>query len=102
MEQLPGIFFEMNAPNMNSFDLSVDFDVEPAADADRYVVLADLVTLRQIGIEVVLAVEFGVGVDRAVKRECGADYMFHGLLVRRGQGTRHSRADRSAPGVRLA
>ena len=49
---------------------AVDADVaEPAAAAKRHVVLGDLVALRQIGIEVVLAVEQRARRDLAAERE---------------------------------
>src|SRR5436305_4128901 len=48
----------------------MDADVaEMTAPADRYVVLGDLVRLRAVGIEVVLAVEDRPRRDLAVERE---------------------------------
>ncbi len=43
------------------------FDLQPAVLAERQVVLADLVVLRQVGIVVVLAVPLGESGDPAIE-----------------------------------
>ena len=49
---------------------------EPAAGRDRLLVLRNLVPLRQVGIEVVLAREDRSRLDRATEREPRADCQF--------------------------
>ena len=74
--------------------------VEEAVDVQRLVVLADLVRLRHVGVEVVLAVEHA-RLDRAVERQADAHRQLDGLPVehrqRAGQAERH----RVDVGVRL-
>ena len=50
-----------------------EVDEHLARADDRVVELADLVALRQVGIEVVLAVEAREAVDRGLQPEPGAD-----------------------------
>ena len=66
--------------------------------AERLVVLADLVALRQVGIEVVLPVEDGAVGDRAVEREAELDALLDRPAVRQPaalQGTRGTPGRRS-------
>ena len=65
---------------------------EPSVDAERLVVLGDLVALRQVGIEVVLAVEDRVLDDAAAERVAEEDRHLDRAPVRHGQ----------RPGVREA
>ena len=51
----------------------VDLDVEVPADAERQVVLRDLVVLRHVGIEVVLPMELAPAADVALERQAGQD-----------------------------
>ena len=69
--------------------------VQVPADAQRQVVLRDLVGLGQIGIEVVLAVEDGALRDPAVERQSDARGVLHRLLVGHRQHARVPQADRA-------
>src|SRR4051812_41530411 len=64
-----------------------------AAAAEWLFVLADLVALRQIGIEVVLAREDRVLRDLAAEREAELDRVLDRPLVRHGQRSRMRQAD---------
>ena len=66
-----------------------------AAAAERLVVLADLVRLRQVGVEVVLAVEHGAVGDLAAEREAEPDRPLDRLPVRHRQRAREGKADRA-------
>ncbi len=80
--------------------LAVGLDVEiPLAD-DRVVELADLIALRQVGVEVVLAVEAADAVDLGVEREAGADRLGDALAVEHGEHPRHRGVDEADLGVR--
>ena len=72
-----------------------------AADAERLVVLRDLVALRVVGIEVVLAREDGLVGDLAAEREAELDRPLDRLAVRDGQRARVREADRARARVRL-
>ena len=91
--ELGGVLLEVGA---------MDADLTQAAvDRDRFVVLADLVALRQVGIEVVLASEDRparhIAFERRRDHQSGADR----LLVDRRQGPRMSEADRAGVHVGL-
>ena len=73
---------------------------ELPARAERLVVLADLVRLRQVGIEVVLAVEHGALGDLAVEREPELDRLLDRAPVRHRQRAREGEADRADVRVR--
>src|SRR6202048_700606 len=75
-------------------------DLELAAAGDRQVVLADLVALRKIRIEVVLAVELGVPGHLAVERQGGLYDLFDGPGVDYRKHSGHAKADLADVGVR--
>ena len=84
VNRLRRVFFEMGT---HDADLGVAFggrDDEEAGDAERLVVLRDLVALGIVGIEVVLAVEDRALGDPAVERVPKLDRPFHRSLVRHG------------------
>jgi hypothetical protein len=68
---------------------------------DRVVELADLVALRQVGVEVVLAVEGGVQVDLRLQAQPRPDRLRHAELVDDGQHAGHARVDEGDVGIGL-
>ena len=74
---------------------------QPAAAGQRNVVLADLVALREVRIEVVLAVEDRALGDPALERHRDHQGVVHGLGVDHRQRARMPQADRAGVGVRL-
>ncbi len=104
MQQARGVLLEVGAGDAHH-DLHVlgcDRHRQPPVAAQRQGVLADLVTLREVRIEVVLALEaHRVGLDVAVKREPGQDHQLHGATVDHGQRAGQGQADGADPGVRL-
>jgi hypothetical protein len=74
--------------------------LEAAVHAQRLVVLGDLVALRIVRVEVVLAVEDGLLGDLAAEREAEQDRPLHRLAVRHRQRTRERQADRARVRVR--
>ena len=81
---------------------AVDADVaEPAVAGKRDVVLADLVGLRVVGIEVVLAVEDRARRDLALQRRGDLQRVEDRLLVGHRQHARVGEADRAGVDVRL-
>src|SRR5207245_2951741 len=65
-------------------------------------VLADLITRRQIGIEIVLAVEHRFQIDPRLEPEAGADRLLDALLVDYRQHAGHRRIDQRHVGIGLA
>ena len=74
---------------------------EPAGAGDRNVVLADLVGLRAVGIEVVLAVEDRARRDLALQRRGDLQRVVDRLLVDHRQHARMGEADRAGVDVGL-
>ena len=71
----------------------VGVDLHHALADDRPLVLRDLIALRQVGIEVVLAVEHGDEIDLGVEPEARAHGLRHASLVDHRQHARHGRID---------
>ncbi len=58
VQRLPGVLFEMQVLDADLLvTLAVEIDLDLALAHDRMLVLRDLVALRQVRIEIVLAVE---------------------------------------------
>src|SRR5688500_15104038 len=75
-------------------------DLEPAFDIQRQVELRDLITLRQVRIHVVLAVELRVRRYFAIERQAGDHRELDGALVRHRQRTGKAEAPRTHERVR--
>src|SRR6266536_3092669 len=69
VQRLAGVLFEMDPGDPEAPHLALHRHVQVPADAQRLVVLADLIVLRHVRIEVVLAVELRPLGDAAVQRE---------------------------------
>ncbi len=75
---------------------------QPAVARQGQRVLADLVALRQVGVEVVLALEpNGIGLDVAVQGQPGEHDQLDRPAIDRWQRARHAQADRAHPRIRL-
>src|SRR5262245_23586507 len=84
-------------------DLAVrHVDRDYALADDRRLVLADLIALRQIGIEIVLAVEHRPQIDLGLEAEAGADRLAHAFLVDHRQHARHRGIDQRNVRIRRA
>src|SRR5580700_487947 len=69
---------------------------------DRALVLGDLIALRQVGIEIVLAVESRAAVYLGLEAEAGAHRLSDAFAVDHGQHAGHRRIDQRNVRVRLA
>ena len=67
----------------------------------RVVELADLVALRQVGVEVVLAVEPAPRIDLRLDRHAGAHRLADAFAIGHGQHPRHRRIDEADLAVGL-
>ncbi len=93
VDELRGVLFEVDA---------VDADVAQApVRRQRNVVLGDLVRLRIVGIEVVLAVEDRARRDLTAKREADLDPVLDRLLVHDRQASGVGQADLAGVDVRV-
>ena len=81
VDGLSGVFFEVQPGDADAFRPSVDVDLQPTVLGERLIELRDLVTLRQVGIEVVLAREAGEVAHLAVEGQRGFDTQDDGLAI---------------------
>ncbi len=77
VQQLAGVFLHVNAQNAHAENF--------AAGRERLVELRDLIALRQVGVEVVLAREDRRAVNLATGRQPHADRQLDGLAIEHGQ-----------------
>ncbi|OPZ80038.1 MAG: hypothetical protein BWY79_00031 [Actinobacteria bacterium ADurb.Bin444] len=88
VHQFGGIVLQMRSGDAHAVHAPIlQLHVEVPTEAQGEVVLRDLVTLGQIGIEVVLTVEDGVRGDLTVKGQPDLDGVLHRPLVQGGQGS---------------
>src|SRR3954453_22852478 len=99
MDGLRGVLLEVRAHDPDLSLAVLRRQEEPAATAERRFVLADLVALRQVGVEVVLAGEDGLVCYPAVEGEPEAYRHLDRTEVRDGQRPGIREADRA--GVRF-
>jgi len=85
MQRLPGVFFQVCAGQVDHLFRITDLDGHLAADHHRQLELADLITLGQIGVEVIFACENRLGRDLTLDRQTEANSAFDGFLVEYGQ-----------------
>ena len=71
----------------------VSVDRHLALAHDRGLVLADLVALRQVGIEIVLPVEHRIEVDLGIEPKPGAHRLLDAVAVDHRQHARHGGVD---------
>ena len=100
VHQLARILLDMDALDADRLGrgigvLLVEADLDRALAHQRVIELADLITLRQIGIEIVLAVEPRPAVDLRADRHAGAHRLADALLVGDGQHAGHCGIDKA-------
>ena len=92
--ELAGVLLHVRALDRHREQATVrQLDLDRARERDGLVALRDLVVLREVGVEVVLAGEAARGRDRAAEREAQADRVAHRLAVDDGQRTRQAEVD---------
>ena len=104
VDRLAGVLLEMQAldAHVDRLRLAGHIDDHLALTDDGFGELADLVALRQIGVEVVLAVEARAVVDLRLEAQPCAHGLRHTFLVDDRQHARHRGIDEAHMRVRLA
>ena len=103
VQALARILLEMQPLDADRHPLAAQkIDDDLALADDGALVLADLIALRQIGIEVVLAVEHGGEVDLGLEPEPGADGLRDTAFVDHRQHAGHGGIDQAHMRIRLA
>ena len=91
--ELGGVLLEVDTGDADPLGRTADRDLDRPVHTQRQVVLRDLIPLHEVGIGVVLAIEFGVVRDLAVERKPGHDREVDGLAVDDRQHAGHAQAD---------
>jgi hypothetical protein len=102
VQALAGVLLEMQALDADGARAAV-FEVEDdlALADDRLLILGDLVAGRQVGVEVVLALEHRDQVDLGPEGQPGSHGLGDARLVRHRQHAGHGRVDERDLAVRL-
>src|SRR5690606_10166220 len=94
MQALAGVLLKMQAGDADLARLAVlEIDGDHALADDRLQILADLIALRQIGIEIILAIEHRIFVDLGFEAKAGPHRLLHRVSVDNRQHARHRRVD---------
>src|SRR5215470_17510184 len=103
VQRLAGILLKMQALDAYFDRLAVrQIDQNLALAYDWRLVLADLIALRQVGIEIVLPVEYRFQIDPGLEPEAGAHRLPDAFLVDHRQHAGHRRVDQRDMRVGLA
>src|SRR5947209_2740702 len=100
MNALAGVVFHVDTRYADALFATVDRNSERAVLGQRLIVLGDLVALRQIRIEIVLARESRYRIDAATQGEAGADRHLKGSPVQDRKSARQSETDRANVSIR--
>ncbi len=106
VDQAPGVLLDVHACNASALFLARGDELQRSIDAQRQVVLRDLVPLGQVRVHVILAVHLAVRRDLAVQRQSRQHCCFHGRPVHHWQRAGKSPANEADMsiwlGVRVA
>ena len=101
MQRLAGILLEMQPLDADGNGFAVGHvDDHLTLAHERGLVLADLIALRQIGIKIVLTVEYRLEVDLRFQPEPGTDRLPNAFLVDDRKHAGHRRIDERHLGIR--
>ena len=100
MQRFAGVFFQVGTGDADSFASLRRVDKELSAGNDWNLVLADLVTLGQVRVEVVLARKDRAGVDPGIDRETKLYRQQCCLPIHHRQHSRQGDIHRTCLGIR--
>ena len=101
VQRLAGVLLQVQPLDADAHGIAVGINLDFALADDRLLVLRDLIALRQVGIEIVLAVEHASQIDFGLQAKAGADRLRHAFLVDHRQHARHGGIDQRHVAVRL-
>ena len=102
MDGLSGVLLEMQPLDTDRKNIAVvRLNLDGALADDRVLVLRDLIALREIGIEVILAVETRHQIDGRIQAKAGADRLFDTKPVEHRKHARKRCVDQRDVGVRI-
>ena len=90
VQRFAGVLFQMKALDADRHGIAIGhIEHDLALPDDRRLVLTDLIALRQVGIEIVLAVERRPQIDLRLQPETGADRLLDAYLIDHRQHAGH-------------
>ena len=101
MQRLAGVFLEVDTTDAHAARLAAALELDHAGRRDRQLVLRDLIALRQVRIEVVLAREDGCPVNRAAESQRRANRVVDRGTIQHRQRAGQPEADGTDVCVRL-
>ena len=102
VDRLARVLFQVDALDADAAgDAGAHVDDDLSLAHDGLVQLADLIALRQVGIEIVLAIECAAQVDLGLQAQAGAHRLRHAEFVDDRQHARHGRVDEGHVAVGL-
>ena len=101
MEAFADILLEVRPGDADAGEAALKFKLHPAVGGGGFIVLGELVVFGGVGIEIVLAVEFGEAGDFAIEQVTGEDGFAQGFFVGHGQHAGEAQADGAHLGVGL-
>ena len=93
------VLFQVHPFHTHGTVLTIGGDFQSAVHSQRHIVLGYLITLHQVGVGVVLAVELCQTGNLAAQGQAHHDGVFHGLFVYHRQRARQSQAHRANSAV---
>ena len=102
MYRLARVLFQMQPLDTDLHGLAVNVDLDLALTHDRLLVLADLISLRQIGIEIVLTIKHTFQIDRCLNAQPRAHGLCDAFGIDDGQHAGHRRIDKRDMTIRSA
>ena len=100
MHELARVLLDVDARDANALLARFRLHHQVPADAQRQVILADLVRFGQVGIEIILSVLLGVTRNRAARRQPCQHRVMHHLPIEHRQRAGKAHTDRAALRVR--
>ena len=100
MQRFARVLFHVDARHADPLRDIVDLDFQPAILGQRLIVLRNLISLGQVGIEVILAGKTRPGIDGAVQRQRRLHRHGHGFPVQHRERAWQAEAHRANIGIR--
>ncbi len=88
MERLPRVLFQMDAEDSDRVRSVIRLIVEDTVRGDGVFVLGDLISLRQVGIEIVLPRKNRARLDGAPQRQSDSHRQFDDLTIQHRERSR--------------
>jgi hypothetical protein len=100
MDQFSSILLKMDPlyPHRIRFPI-VTGNLEKPVLAERQLILRYLITLRQVGVKIILSGKSGMAIDHAIQRKTGSNGIFNGPPVQNRECPRLTGTDRTDLGI---